>query len=53
LLLDDVLSELDERRRTALLEATAGTQTLITCTEFNEKVSSYNKIKISHGKKVE
>jgi len=53
LLLDDVLSELDETRRTALLEATAGTQTLITCTEFNEKVSSYNKIEISHGKKVE
>lgn len=53
LLLDDVLSELDERRRTALLEATAGTQTLITCTEFNENVSDYNKIVISKGKQVE
>ena len=49
LLLDDVLSELDEKRRTALLEATKGTQTLITCTEFNEKVSDYHEIKISGG----
>ncbi len=49
LLLDDVLSELDERRRTALLEATAGTQTLITCTEFNEKVTDYHKISIHKG----
>ena len=52
LLLDDVLSELDEKRRTALLEATAGTQTLITCTEFNEKVTEYNKIEISKGEVV-
>ena len=44
LLLDDVLSELDEKRRTALLEATAGTQTFITCTEFNENVDNYHKI---------
>jgi len=36
LLLDDVLSELDEHRRAALLEATKGTQTFITCTEFTE-----------------
>lgn len=49
LLLDDVLSELDESRRTALLEATKGTQTLITCTEFNEKVEDYHKIVISKG----
>ena len=49
LLLDDVLSELDEKRRTALLEATAGTQTLITCTEFTENVAEYNKIVISKG----
>ena len=34
LLLDDVLSELDESRRRALLEATKGTQTVITCTEY-------------------
>ena len=49
LLLDDVLSELDEKRRTALLEATAGTQTFITCTEFNEKVTDYHRIKICNG----
>ncbi len=36
LLLDDVLSELDEKRRAALLEATKGTQTIITCTEFTD-----------------
>lgn len=49
LLLDDVLSELDESRRTALLEATAGTQTIITCTEFNEKISDYHEIRVEHG----
>ena len=53
LLLDDVLSELDEKRRTALLEATQGTQTMITCTEFNEKVKDYHKIVISKGKLAE
>ena len=53
LLLDDVLSELDEKRRTALLEATKGTQTLITCTEFNEKISDYHEIKISGGQLAE
>ena len=53
LLLDDVLSELDETRRTALLEATKGTQTMITCTEFNEKVPDYHKIVISQGKLAE
>ena len=53
LLLDDVLSELDERRRTALLEATKGTQTLITCTEFNEKAEEYHEIRISQGRLVE
>ena len=52
LLLDDVLSELDETRRTALLEATEGTQTLITCTEFTEKVTDYHKIIISKGKMI-
>ena len=49
LLLDDVLSELDEKRRTALLESTAGTQTIITCTEFNENVREYHEIKIQNG----
>lgn len=32
LLLDDVMSELDEKRRTMLLNRTRGAQTLITCT---------------------
>lgn len=35
LILDDVLSELDECRQTQLLEFTKGTQTILTCTEFN------------------
>lgn len=46
LLLDDVLSELDEKRRAALLKATEGTQTFITCTEFTEPVQDYLEIKI-------
>ncbi len=40
LLLDDVLSELDENRRKQLLSATFATQTLLTCTEFNEDVQN-------------
>lgn len=36
LLLDDVFSELDESRRKKLLKFTSKTQTIITCTEFNE-----------------
>ena len=35
LLLDDVLSELDLTRQRALLDATSGIQTLLTCTEFD------------------
>ncbi len=35
LLLDDVLSELDETRQKQLLKATEGIQTMLTCTEFN------------------
>ena len=33
LLLDDVFSELDLRRRSALLKSTRGVQTIITCTD--------------------
>ena len=40
LLLDDVLSELDERRRRTLLEETSNYQTLITCTEYSEGVAA-------------
>lgn len=38
LLLDDVFSELDDGRRRKLLKFTSKTQTIITCTEFNEKI---------------
>lgn len=50
LLLDDVLSELDASRRRALLQATDGIQTLLTCTEFTEEnVSVGKRIHIQHG----
>lgn len=38
LLLDDVLSELDETRRKKLLEMSSSLQTVLTCTEFDEDV---------------
>ncbi len=38
LLLDDVLSELDEQRRTRLMQFSARLQTLITCTDFDMDV---------------
>lgn len=38
LLLDDVLSELDEARQTKLLEYVKNIQTLLTCTEFDFKI---------------
>ena len=37
LLLDDVLSELDESRQELLLKLTSGFQTVITCTEYDLK----------------
>ena len=40
LLLDDVFSELDSQRRQRLLKFTSKTQTIITCTEFNEKIDA-------------
>lgn len=40
LLLDDVLSELDEGRRKTLLEQTSSLQTIITCTEYEEEVEA-------------
>lgn len=42
LLLDDVFSELDEERRRKLLKFASKTQTIITCTEFNEKLENLN-----------
>ena len=48
LLLDDVLSELDDNRKKRLLEFCKNTQTLITCTEFDFDVKC-KKIKVSNG----
>ena len=48
LLLDDVLSELDEDRRKTLLKETSSFQTIITCTEYNEGVTPSNIIKIGN-----
>jgi DNA replication and repair protein RecF len=49
LLLDDVLSELDDDRQLRLLNYTKGVQTLITCTKFNAKVPDFNIIHIEKG----
>lgn len=50
LLLDDVLSELDAYRREALIKATDGIQTLLTCTEFTEKPDLIGKrISVNNG----
>lgn len=40
LLLDDVFSELDKERRKKLLKFTSKTQTIITCTEFDENIKA-------------
>ncbi len=50
LLMDDVLSELDEDRRKALFESIGGVQTFITCTEFNENAGEKNIYSINNGK---
>ncbi|MGN0771463.1 MAG: DNA replication/repair protein RecF [Christensenellales bacterium] len=49
LLLDDVLSELDESRRSQLIEMSSSLQTIITCTEFDEKTQGHKTIKIENG----
>lgn len=48
LILDDVLSELDECRQAQLLDFTKDTQTILTCTEFNGKADKL--IHIDNGK---
>lgn len=48
LLLDDVLSELDENRQKLLLESTSGAQVLLTCTEFEPRMSA-KFIRIKNG----
>ena len=49
LLLDDVLSELDVKRRTQLLELSKEYQTILTCTEFDSYEKAV-KFKIENGK---
>ncbi|MEG1608642.1 MAG: DNA replication and repair protein RecF, partial [Clostridia bacterium] len=49
LLLDDVLSELDENRRAQLMELASGMQTIITCTDFDINID-HNEIKVDNGK---
>ena len=44
LLLDDVMSELDANRRDALLEAIRDTQTIITCTGYDDFIKKQLKI---------
>lgn len=48
LLLDDVLSELDDKRKLKLLKFCSKAQTLLTCTEFNFDVPA-NRIVVSGG----
>jgi len=52
LLLDDVLSELDQSRQDRLLNMTNKFQTLITCTSIPNININYNKIEISSGQLV-
>ena len=49
LLLDDVLSELDESRRNKLMELSSELQTMITCTDFDMNIE-HNEIRIKNGK---
>ena len=53
LILDDAMSELDLQRQQRLLDRIEGVQTIITCTEFDERIfdsSLHNKITISGGR---
>lgn len=50
LLLDDVLSELDEGRQRELLSAASGVQTILTCTEFDININLHTALfTISQG----
>lgn len=48
LLLDDVLSELDNSRKTKLLKFCQKAQTILTCTEFDFNIKA-NRIKVQNG----
>ena len=50
LLLDDVLSELDNARQERLLNMTTKYQTLISCTSIPNSSISYNSINVENGK---
>ena len=50
LLLDDVLSELDEERQSVLLGMTDGVQTLLTCTEFSSVGKAERLVFIESGR---
>ena len=50
LLLDDVLSELDESRRTTLLKLSSKVQTILTTTEYTESIKPNLVLEIENGK---
>lgn len=50
LLLDDVLSELDEERRATLVRLTEGAQTFITCTEYDTAQRADRTVKVDAGR---
>ena len=52
LLLDDVLSELDEVRQQKLLNATRNVQTIMTCTEFDLKIDGVKRFIVEGGEKM-
>ena len=52
LILDDVLSELDEGRRTKLLKFCGSTQTFISSTDIPEKIKNSKIIRIRSGQEV-
>ncbi len=54
LLLDDFMSELDEKRRKSFLENIKNIQVIITCTEkLNAKNLKYNSFKVINGEIIE
>lgn len=52
LLLDDVLSELDQTRQDKLIELVSKYQTIISCTKIPNTNIKYNTIKIENGTKI-
>ena len=50
LLLDDVLSELDQNRQDRLLNLTTKYQTFISCTSIPNTVLPYSKKEVKNGK---